>query len=187
MVKLILKTFPPGETRWKKSIIIVYIQQYIWEPNQHNQEEKERLPCWLNDGVITHLEPDILECKVKWALGSITTNKASGGDGIPAELFQIVKDDAVKVLHSVCQQIRKTQQWLQAGKGRFWFQSQRKAMPKNVQTAARLHSFHMLAKLYSKFSKLGFNSMWTENFQIFKLDLEKAEEPKIKLLTSAGS
>ena len=73
-----------------KSIIIVYIQQYIWEPNQHNQEEKERLPCWLNDGVITHLEPDILECKVKWALGSITTNKASGGDGIPAELFQIV-------------------------------------------------------------------------------------------------
>ena len=66
-----------------------------------------------HDGVITHLEPDILECEVKWALESFTTNKASGGDGIPVELFQILKDDAVKVLHSVCQQIWKTQQWPQ--------------------------------------------------------------------------
>ena len=65
------------------------------------------------DGVITHLEPDILECEVKWALGSIAMNKASGGDGIPVELFQILKDDAVKVLHSICQQIWKTQQWPQ--------------------------------------------------------------------------
>ena len=66
-----------------------------------------------HDGVITHQEPDILECKVKWALGSITMNKASGGDGIPVELFQILEDDAVKVLHSICQQIWKTQQWPQ--------------------------------------------------------------------------
>ena len=66
-----------------------------------------------HDAVITHLEPDILECEVEWALGSITTNKASGGDGIPAKLFQILKDDAVKVLHSTCQQIWKTQQWPQ--------------------------------------------------------------------------
>ena len=66
-----------------------------------------------HDGVITHLEPDMLECEVKWALGSITTNNASGGDGIPVELFQILKDDAVKVLHSICQQIWKTQQWPQ--------------------------------------------------------------------------
>ena len=66
-----------------------------------------------HDGVMTHLEPNILECKVKWALGSITTNKASGGDGIPVELFQILKDEAVKVLHSICQQIWKTQQWPQ--------------------------------------------------------------------------
>ena len=65
----------------------------------------------ITNGVITHLEPDILECEVKWALGSITTNKASGGDGIPVELFQPLKDDAVKVLHSVCKQIWKTQQW----------------------------------------------------------------------------
>ena len=81
-------------------------------------------------GVTTPTEADILECEAKWALGSINTNKASGGDGIPVELFQILKDDAVKVLHSICQQIWKTQQW--TGKGEFSFQSQRRTMPKNV-------------------------------------------------------
>ena len=111
-----------------------------------------------HDGVITHLEPDILECEVKWALGSITMNKAGGGDGIPVELLQILEDDAVKVLHSICQQIRKTQPWSQNWKGQFSFQSQRKAMPKNVQTTAQLHSSHTLAKQYSKFSKPGYNS-----------------------------
>ena len=95
--------------------------------------------------MITHLEPDILEYEVNWALGSITTNKASGGDRIPAELFQILKDDAVKVLHSICQQIWKTQQWPRIGKGQFSFQSQRKAMSKNVQTSSQLGSTHMLA------------------------------------------
>ena len=90
-----------------------------------------------NEGVITHLEPDIQECEVKWALGSITTNKASGGDGIPVELFQILKDDAVKVLHSICQQIWKTQQRPGIWKRSFSFQSQRKAMPKNAQTIAQ--------------------------------------------------
>jgi len=99
-----------------------------------------------HDDVITNLEPDILECEVKWALGSITTNKASGGNGIPVELFQILKDDAVKVLHSICQQSWKTQQWSQDWKSQFSFQSQRRTMPKNVKTIARLHSFHMLAK-----------------------------------------
>ena len=87
-----------------------------------------------HDGVITHLEPDILDFKVKWALGSITMNKASMGDGTPAELFHILKDDAVKVLHSICQQTWKTQSRHTTGKGQFSFQSQRKAMPKNVQT-----------------------------------------------------
>jgi len=96
--------------------------------------------------VITHLEPDILECEVKQALGSITTNKASGGDGIPVGLFQILQDDAVKVLHSICQQIWKTQQWPRDWKGQFSFQSQRKAMPKNAQTTTKLHSSHMLVK-----------------------------------------
>ena len=99
-----------------------------------------------HDGVITHLEPEILECEVRWALGSITTNKASGGDGIPVELFKILKDDAVKVLHSICQQIWKSRQWQRARKHQFSFQSQRKAMPKNVQTTTQLHSSHILAK-----------------------------------------
>ena len=95
-----------------------------------------------HDGVITDLEPDILEYKVRWDLGNITMNKASGGDGIPVELFQILKDDAVKVLNSICQQLWKTLQWPQEWK----FQSQRKAVPKNAQTTARLYSLHTLAK-----------------------------------------
>ena len=86
--------------------------------------------------MITDLEPDILECEVKWALESITMNKASGGDGISVELFQILKYDAVKVPHSICQQIWKTQHWPRTGKAQFSFQSQRKAMPKNAQTTA---------------------------------------------------
>ena len=91
-----------------------------------------------HDGVITHLEPDILECKVKWASASITMNKGRGGDGILLELFQILKDDAVKVLHSICQQIWKTQQWPQNEKRSvFMIQSQRKAMAKNAQTTAQ--------------------------------------------------
>ena len=90
--------------------------------------------------------PDILDYEVKWALGSITMNKASGGDAILSELFQILKDDAMKVLHSICQQIWKTQQWPQVWKSMFSFQSQRKAVPKNVQTTAQLHSSHMLAE-----------------------------------------
>ena len=90
--------------------------------------------------MIIHLEPDILECKVKWGLGSITTNKASGGDGIPVELFQILKDDAVKVLHSICQKIWKTQQRPQDWKRSVFIPIPRKAMPKNVQTTAQLHS-----------------------------------------------
>ena len=96
------------------------------------------------DGVVTHLELDILECKVQWALGSISTNKASGSDGIPAELFQILKDDAIKLLYSICQQIWKTLQCPGTGKGQFSFQFQRKAMPRNVQTNMQLCLFHML-------------------------------------------
>ena len=99
-----------------------------------------------HNGVITHLEPDILECELMWALESITMNKASGGVGIPVDLFQILKDDAVKVLHSICQQIGKLSSGHRTGKGQFSFQSQRKAMPKNAQTTAQLHSSHMLVK-----------------------------------------
>ena len=99
-----------------------------------------------HDGVITHLEPDILECEVKRALGSITRNKASGGDGIPAELFQFLKDDAVTVLHSICQQIWKTQQCPQDWKRSVFIPIPKKAMPKNVQATAQLHSSHTLTK-----------------------------------------
>ena len=109
------------------------VQKDLHDPDNH-------------DGVITDLESDILECEVKWALESITTNKASGGNGISVELFQILKGDAVKVLHSICQQIWKTQQWSQDWKGQFSFQSQRKAMPKNAQTTTQLHSSHTLVK-----------------------------------------
>ena len=93
--------------------------------------------------MITHLEPDILECEVKWALGSITTNKASGGDGILVELFQILRDDVVKMLQSICQQIGKLSSGLRTGKG---LPIQRKAMPKNAQTTTQMHSSHTLVK-----------------------------------------
>ena len=99
-----------------------------------------------HDGVITHLEPDILECEVKWALRSITMNKTSGCDGIQVELYQILKDDAIKVMHSICQQIWKTQQWPQDGKRSVFIPILRKAIPKNPQTSAQLHSSHTLAK-----------------------------------------
>ena len=107
-----------------------------------------------HDCVITHLQPD---CKVKWALGSITMNKATGGDEIPLELFQILKDDAVKVLHLVCQHLENSAVATGLEKV-FSFPSQGKAMPKNVQTTAQLHSSYTLTMQCSKFSKPGFKS-----------------------------
>ena len=96
--------------------------------------------------------------EVKWALESITMNKASGGDGIPVELFQILKDDALKVLHSCASKFGELSSGHMTGKAQFSFQSQRKAMPNNIQTTTQLHSSHMLAKQCSKLSKPGFNS-----------------------------
>ena len=98
------------------------------------------------DGVITHLEPDILECQVNWALGSITMNTESGGDRIPAELFQILKMMLLKCYIQYASKLGKLSSGHRSGKGQFLFQSQRKAMPKNVQSIAQLHSFHTLAK-----------------------------------------
>ena len=95
------------------------IQKNLNYPDNHN-------------GVITHLDPDIMECKVKWALGNITMNKASGGDGIPVELFQLLKDDTVQMLHSICSKYGKLSSGHRTGKCQFSFQSQRKAMPKNA-------------------------------------------------------
>ena len=96
--------------------------------------------------VITHLELDILECEDKWALESITMNKASGGDGIPVELFQILKDDAEKCCTQYASKFGKLSSGHRTGKGQFSFRSQRKAMPKNARTAAQLHSSHTLVK-----------------------------------------
>ena len=96
--------------------------------------------------MITHLEPDILECEVKWALGNITMNKVSGGDGIPVELFQILKDNAAKSCTQYASKFGKLSGGHKTGKGQCSFQSQRKAMPKNAQTTKQLHSSHRLAK-----------------------------------------
>ena len=108
-------------------------KKYINDPDNHYD-------------LITHLESDILKSEGKWALGSITTYKTSGGDGIPVELFQILNDDAAKVLHSIWQQTCKTQQCPQDWKKSTFIPIPKKAMPKNVQTTAQLHSSHMLAK-----------------------------------------
>ena len=106
---------------------------WVYDPDNHN-------------GVITHLEPDILEFEVKWALGSTTLNRDSGSDGIPAKILQILKDNAVKVLHSIYQQIWKTQQWPQDWKKSVVTSTPRRAMPKNVQTTAQLPLSHTLVK-----------------------------------------
>ena len=136
-----------------------------FEPPGKQEEEyiEELYKKGLNDpdnhnGMVSHLEPDILECEVNWALGSITRDKTTGGDTIPAELFQILTNDAVQVLHSICQQIQKTQQWPQDWKRSVFIPIQRRAMSKNVQTTRQLHSLPMIAKLCSKSFKLGFSS-----------------------------
>ena len=118
--------------RWQEYTEELY-QKKLHDPDNHA-------------GVITHLEPDILECEIKWAVESVTMNKASGGEGIPVELFQILKDDAMKVLYSICQQILKLSSGHRTGKGQFSLQSQRKAVPENAHTTAQLHSSHMLVK-----------------------------------------
>ena len=117
-----------------------------WQEYTEELQKKQLHYPDNQDGVITHLETDILECEVKWALESITTNKASGGDGIPVELFQILKDDAVKVLHSICQQIWKTQQWPKDWKKSVFIPIPKKGNAKNGQTTTQLHSSHRLVK-----------------------------------------
>ena len=140
-----------------------------------------------HDGVITDLEPDILECEVKWALESITMNKASGDDEIPVELFQILKDDAVKVLHSICQKIWKTQQWPQDWKMSVFIPIPKKGNAKECSNYHIIALISHASNVMLKFSKPGFSNTRTMNFLMFKLVLEKAEEPEIKLPTSAGS
>ena len=120
------------KNRWQEYTEEMY-KKGLNDPDNHN-------------GVITHLEPDFWECEVKWALGRITTNKVSGRDGIPAELFKILKDDAVKVLHSICHLIWKTEQWPQDWKMSVFIPIPKKGNGKNVKTTIELHSSHMLAR-----------------------------------------
>ena len=129
--------------RWQK-----YTEE-LYKKDLHNLDNQ--------DGVITHREPDILECEVKWALGSITTNKTIGGDGIPAEIFQILKDDAVKVLHSICQQIWKTQQWPQSWKSSVFIPIPKKGNIKECSNYCTTALISHASKLKLKFSKSGFN------------------------------
>ena len=116
-----------------------------WQESAEEQYRKGLHYPDKHEGVITHLEPDILECEVKRTLGGITTNKASGGDEIPVELFQILQDDSVKVLHLICRQFGKLRIGHRTGKGHFSFQSPKKAMPKNAHIYTQLHSSHTLA------------------------------------------
>ena len=146
----------------------------LHEPDNHN-------------GVITHLEPDILECEVKWALEGITTNKARGGDGIPVELFQILKDDAVKGLHLICQQIWKTQQWPQDWKRSVFIPIPKKG---NAKEGSNYHTIALIShagKVMLKILQARLQQYGNRELLMFKLVLEKAEEPEIKLPISAGS
>ena len=117
-----------------------------WQEYTEELYKKDHQDPDNHDGVITHLEPDILESKVKWALGSITMNKASEGVGIPVELFKIIKDDAVKVLHSICLKFGQLRSGHRDGKGQFSLQSQRKERPNSAQTTTQLYSSHTLVK-----------------------------------------
>ena len=139
-----------------------------------------------HDGVTIHLEPDILECKVKWALGSITMNKASGGDGIPVELFQILKDDAVEVLHSRCQQIWKTQQWPQAWKRSVFIPISKKG---NAKECSNYHTIALIShtrKVMLKILQARFQQYMNHELPDVQACFRKDAEPEIKLPTSAG-
>ena len=137
--------------------------------------------------MITLLEPDILECEVKWAFGSITTNKASGGDGIPVELFQILKDDAMKVLHSIWQQIWKIQQWPQDWKKSVFIPIPKKGNAKESSDYLTIVLISHASKVMIKIHQARLQQCKSMNVQMFKLDLEKVEEPETKLPTSVGS
>ena len=158
-----------------------------WQEYTEELYKKELHNPDNHDGVIIQLEPNILQCEVRWALESITTNKANGGDGIPVELFQILKDDAVKMLQSICQQIQKTQQWPQD-----WKRSVFIPIPKK-RNAKECSNYHTIA-LISHASKVMFKILQARLQQYVNCELpdiqvilEKAEEPEIKLPTSAGS
>ena len=151
----------------------------LYKKDLHDQDN--------HDGVITQLEPDILECEVKWALESITTNKASGGDGIPIELFQILKDDAMKVLHSTCQQIWKTQQWPQDWKRSVFIPIQNKGNSKECSDYHTIARISHTSRVMLKILQARLQQYVNHELPDVQTGLEKAEESEIKLPTSAGS
>ena len=157
-------------------------QQYtkeLYKKDLHDQDN--------HDGVITHLEPDILECEVKWTLESITTNKASGGVGIPVELFQILKDGAVKVLHSICQQIWKTQQWPQDWKRSVFNPIPKKHNAKECSNYCTIALISHASKVMLKILKARLQQYVNRELPDVQAGFETAEEPEIKLPTSSGS
>ena len=151
----------------------------LYKKDLHDQDN--------HDGMITHLEPDILECEVKWALGSITINKASGGDGIPVELFQILKDDAVKVLALSMPANLETQQWPQNQKRSVFIPIPKKGNDKGCSNYCTIALISHASKVMLKFLQARLQQYMNCEIQMFKLDLEKAEESEIILLTSSGS
>ena len=137
--------------------------------------------------MITHLEPDILECKVKWALESITTNKASGGDGIPVKMFQILKDDALKVLQSICQQIWKTQQWPQDWKRSVFIPIPKKGKAKECSNYRTIALISHPSKVMLKILQARLQQYVNHELPDVQAGFRKAQEPEIKLPTSAES
>ena len=138
-------------------------------------------------GVITHLEPDILECEVKWALESITMNKASGGDGIPVELFQILKDDAVKVLHSICQQIWKTQQWPQDWKRSVFISIPKKANSKECSNYHTIALISHASKAMLKILQARLQQYVNRELPDVQAGFRKGRGTRDQMPTSAGS
>ena len=137
--------------------------------------------------MITHLKPNILECQVKWALGSIITNKPSGGDEIPAELFQVLKDDTVKVLHSICQHIWKTQQWPQDWKRSVFIPNPKKGNAKECSYYRTIALISHMSKVMLKILQARLQQYMNRELSNVQAGFRKAEEPEIKLSTSARS
>ena len=159
--------------RWQECTEELY-KKDLQDPDNHN-------------GVITDLEPDILECEVKWALGSITTNQVSGGDGIPVKLFQILKDDAVKVLPSICQQIWKMQQWPQDWKRSIFIPIPKKGNVKECSNYCTIALISHASKVMLKILQARLQQYVNYELTDVQAGFKKAEEPEIKSPTSAGS
>ena len=148
-------------------------KKYLHDPDNH-------------DGVITQLEPDILECEVKWALGSITTNNASGGDGIPVELLQILKDGVMKVLHSICQQIWKTQQWPQDWKKSVFIPIPNKGNAKECSNYHTIALISLVNKVMLKILQARLQQYVNHELPDVQAGFRKGEDPEIKLPTTVG-